>query len=330
MALAPKTLLTNKYRIETVIGQGAYGRVYRARNVDMDHLVAIKELHRGEGELSSELYQDYVRRFKRESKVQAKFNHPHVVHVYDLLELKKGALYLVMECVEGGNLKEYLEKKGALPLPEVIRLGQEILNGLEHVHADGRDIVHRDIKPSNILLTKEGHVKICDFGLAQVGDESMRTMSGGSQPGTPTYMSPEQGTSSDYLTHKSDLFSMGCVLFEMLIGVLYKHAKRNKKSLRDLRPDAPGWLNAIVEQVLSEDIHARPDTAEAIAEMLKEGWRAETEKQRQAIEQSKIEVARKQREEQERLAREKPEAEARAKSEQAKREEELRKRTGLE
>ena len=259
MPLTPHTLLAKKYRIEAVIGQGAYGRVYRARDVKLDRVVAIKELHKGEGELSSTAYADYARRFRREAKVQARFNHPHIVHVYELLELTPDNLYFVIECVDGGTFKELIERKGVyLPLADAVRLTQEILQGLAHVHADLRDIVHRDIKPSNILLTQDGHAKISDFGLAQVGDESMRNGSGEPHPGTAIYMSPEQETTSAYLYPQSDLFSAGCVLFELLTGVPYKKAKRSRQTLRDLRPEVPTTLDELITQALLKDYDARP------------------------------------------------------------------------
>lgn len=269
MPLPSNTLLANKYRIEAIIGQGAYGRVYRARDVQLDRLVAIKELHKGDGELSSTAYNDYARRFRREAKVQARFDHPHIVHVYELLEPEPDKLYLVMACVDGGTLKDLIERKGAsLPIDDVLRIGQEILQGLAYVHDDPRDIVHRDIKPSNILLTKDGHAKTSDFGLAQVGDESMRSGSGEPHPGTAMYMSPEQETTPAYLYPQSDLFSAGCVLFELLTGVPYKKAKRNRQSLRDLRPDVPTTLDELIVQALLKDYEARPESAEAMAQKL--------------------------------------------------------------
>ncbi len=230
MPLPPQTLLANKYRIEAVIGQGAYGRVYRARDVQLDRLVAIKELHKGDGDLSLEKYQDYVKRFRREAQVQARFNHDHIVHVYELPEPEPDLLYLVMEFVEGGTLKKALDTKGKPPINVAVHLAYEILQGLAYVHEDPRDIVHRDIKPSNILLTKDGSAKISDFGLAQVGDESMRTMSGKPHPGSPLYMSPEQGASSDYLTAKSDLFSVVVCCLRYL-QVFYINGPKAKNKL---------------------------------------------------------------------------------------------------
>ena len=181
MPLSPGDLLATKYRIEAEIGRGAFGRVYRARDVALDRLVAIKELHKGEDDLGSTQFSDYVRRFEREARVQARFNHPNIVHVYELLRLADDRLYLVMEYVDGESLRDDLARRGPLPVDEAVRIMLDLLAGLAAVHADERDIVHRDIKPSNVMLTKSGQAKLTDFGLAQVGDESLRSGAPGSR-----------------------------------------------------------------------------------------------------------------------------------------------------
>ncbi len=285
MPLSPGDLLATKYRIEAEIGRGAFGRVYRARDIDLDRGVAIKELHRGEDDLGSTQFSDYVRRFEREARVQARFNHPNIVHVYELLRLADDRLYLVMEFVDGENLRDYLARRGPLPVDEAVRITADILAGLAAVHADERDIVHRDIKPSNVMLTRSGQAKLADFGLAQVGDESMRSGAGRPHPGSPMYMSPEQETTSAYLYPASDAFSAGCVLFELLTGVVYKQAKRRKQGLADLRPDAPAWLAEATAAALAKDPDDRPADAGALARRLREGEaqvKAELEAKRKA------------------------------------------------
>ncbi len=268
MPLSPGDLLADKYRIEAEIGRGAFGRVYRTRDITLDRVVAIKELHKGADDLGSIVFNDYVRRFEREARVQARFSHPNIVHVYELLRPADDRLYLVMEYVDGGSLREYLARRGALPVDEAVRIMLDLLAGLAAVHADERDIVHRDIKPSNVLLTRAGQAKLTDFGLAQVGDESMRSGAGQPHPGSPMYMSPEQETTNAYLYPASDVFSAGCVLFELLTGVIYKQARRRKQGLTDLRPDVPQWLAEVVARALAREAEERFSDAEEMRQRI--------------------------------------------------------------
>lgn len=281
MTLDAGDLLANKYRIEAEIGRGAFGRVYRARDIALDRVVAIKELHKGEDDIGSTVFSDYVRRFEREARVQARFNHPNIVHVYELLRLADDRLYLAMEYVDGESLRDYIARRGPLPVDEALRIMADLLAGLAAVHADERDIVHRDIKPSNVMLTRVGQAKLTDFGLAQVGDESLRSGAGQPHPGSPMYMSPEQETTNAYLYPASDVFSAGCVLFELLTGVVYKQAKRRKRELADLRPDTPPWLVEVVARALARDADERPTDAGELGQLLDQAARAATHSARQ-------------------------------------------------
>ena len=276
MSLEPGSLLAGKYQIQDEIGKGAYGRVYRARDTSLGRDVAIKELRKG-GEVGSTDYADYVRRFEREAQVQAGFIHPNIVQVYELVKPKTegDAYYLVMEYVDGKSLKEVLERGGPLPPDKALGIFCDILNGLEAVHAGPRDIVHRDIKPSNILLTRSDQAKLADFGQAQVRDESMRTRTGQPHPGAPVYMSPEQETTQAYLYPASDIFSAGCVLFEMLTGQGYKSARSRGQSLADLRPDLPARVGKALEKALAEDRASRYPSAGEFAKALGCPGRAE-------------------------------------------------------
>jgi tetratricopeptide (TPR) repeat protein len=290
MPLSPGDLLANKYRIEAEIGRGAFGRVYRARDIALDRVVAVKELHKGEDDLGSTQFADYVRRFEREARIQARFNHPNIVHVYELIQEGADRLYLVMELVDGESLRDHLARRGLLPVDEAVRIAGDLLAGLAVVHTDERDIVHRDIKPSNVMLTRGGQAKLTDFGLAQVGDESMRSKDGKLHPGTPAYMSPEQETTSAYLYPASDVFSAGCVLFELLTGLPYKQAKRRKQGLADLRSDTPLWLAEVVVAALAKDPDDRPADAGDLARLMRESEakeKAEAEAARQADQQRK-------------------------------------------
>lgn len=286
MTLNAGDLLANKYRIEAEIGRGAFGRVYRARDITLDRVVAIKELHKGEDDLGSTVFSDYVRRFEREARVQARFNHPNIVHVYELVRLGDDRLYLAMEFVDSESLRDYLARRGPLSVDEALRIMADLLAGLAAVHADERDIVHRDIKPSNVMLTRAGQAKLTDFGLAQVGDESLRSGAGQPHPGSPMYMSPEQETTNAYLYPASDVFSAGCVLFELLTGVVYKQAKRRKQGLCDLRPDAPDWLAEVVARALVREADDRPADAGDFAVLLREGMTKAEAEERAKIEAS--------------------------------------------
>ncbi|MFZ1467178.1 MAG: protein kinase, partial [Anaerolineae bacterium] len=270
MPLSAGDILNGHYRIETEIGRGAFGRVYRARDTKLDRPVAIKELLKGDADLASAGFDDYALRFEREARIQAGFNHPNIVHVYELIQEGADRLYLVMELVEGESLRDHLARRGPLPIAEATRITAELLTGLAAVHADPRDLVHRDVKPSNILLTKDGRAKLADFGVAQIGDKSHRTHDGKLHPGTPLYMSPEQETASGYLYPTSDLFSAGCVLFELLTGVAYKHAKKERKDLRGLRPDTPQWLVEVTARALETAPGDRLATAAEMTRLLRE------------------------------------------------------------
>ena len=279
MPLSSGDILSGHYRIEAEIGRGAYGRVYRVVDIKLDRPVAIKELTKGADGLTSTLFSDYVRRFEREARVQAGFNHPNIVQVYELIEGGDEQRCLVMEYVDGESLRDFLKRRDQLSVDEAVRITSDILAGLAVVHADPRDIVHRDIKPSNVLLTKSGQAKLADFGLAQVGDDSLRSEGiGKPHPGTALYMSPEQENSNAYLYPASDLFSVGCVLFEMLTGVPYKRAKKERRGLTDLRPDAPSWLGEIVTAALAKDPDDRPANATEMGRALTEGQRIEADK----------------------------------------------------
>ena len=247
--------LNNRYRIQNAIGSGEFGRVFLALDEKLQRQVAIKELSPN---IEPGKYQEYRGRFKLESEIQAKFDHPNIVHVYDLIEVEDGTLYLVMEYVDGGNLAERIAK-GPLPPGEAVEISLQLLEALKAVHEHPRDIVHRDVKPSNILLTSKGVPKLSDFGVAQLFDNtSTRTQMGKAHPGTLLYMSLEQERTTGYLSGASDVFSLGCVLFEMLTGKAYRKADSANESLRQLRPEVSVRLEKAVMHLLAEDPKSRP------------------------------------------------------------------------
>jgi len=254
--LEPGAILADKYEIISVIGKGTFGRVYLGYDRGMGRYVAIKELPYSASKSSPEEWRKYQMRFRREVHAVSQFSHPNVVSAYALESDAQDNIYLVLEYVDGGSLKQLLEAKGRLDIEQAIRIAIDLCNAVEAIYQ--RDIVHRDIKPSNILLTREGRAKLTDFGVAQVGHETRRTQEAVGHPGTPAYKSPEQATTTGYLDQRSDLYSLGLVLYEMLTGHLYVHSRL---SPRYHNRDIPEALNAIVMKALEEKPENRYQTA---------------------------------------------------------------------
>lgn len=197
-----------KYLIEAELGRGGMGVVYRAHQPSLERTVAIKLL-------STDLIgdPDGVRRFRLEAKSVAKLNHPNIVQVYDIEE-EENLLYLVMEFVDGESLDGVISKE-ALPESRCLKIVAEIADALHYAHEKG--IVHRDVKPANVLMTSEGRVKVADFGLAYLIDREGGVTRTGFLVGSPNYMSPEQATGQK-IDRRSDIYSLGVVLFRMLTG----------------------------------------------------------------------------------------------------------------
>jgi eukaryotic-like serine/threonine-protein kinase len=253
MSLAPGTKL-GPYEIGASLGAGGMGEVYRARDSRLERDVAIKIL-------PSHLSSDPIRkqRFEREAKTISGLNHPHICVLYDIGS-QDGIDYLVMECIEGESLSQRLEK-GALPTDQVLRLGAELADALDKAHRSG--IVHRDLKPANVILTKNG-AKLLDFGLAKLAAVvSLATITSvlpqkspateeGTIAGTFQYMSPEQIEGKD-LDARSDIFSLGAVLYEMLTG---KRAFEGKSQL--------SVASAILEKEPASIVSLKPLTPPAL------------------------------------------------------------------
>jgi serine/threonine protein kinase len=195
-------------------------------------------------------------RFLREARSAAILNHPNIVTIYDV-GVDRGRLFISMEYVEGKSYYQILEREGRLPIPAVRHCMVGVLRALAHAHSKG--VVHRDVKPSNIMLAREKVIKITDFGLAKIlkqsGDQGSERASG-----TPLYMSPEQilGEALDYRT---DIYAFGGTVFHLLAGeppfvegeILYHHVHTEPRSLRELRPDVPADLEAIINKCLKKD-----------------------------------------------------------------------------
>jgi serine/threonine-protein kinase len=202
--------LADSYEIQHELGAGGMATVYLARDVKHDRLVAVKVLH---PDLAASLGHE---RFLREIQVTAKLSHPHILPLYDSGEAG-GYLFYVMPFVEGESLADMIAREQQLPIPDAVRITREVAEALGHAHAYG--LVHRDIKPANIMLSG-GHAVVADFGIAlavtEAGGEKLTQT--GTAIGTAIYMSPEQAQGLENIDGRSDIYSLGCMLYEMLVG----------------------------------------------------------------------------------------------------------------
>ncbi len=200
------------FELIALLGRGGMGEVYKARQKKLNRLVAIKILPEPFGKLD-----EFTERFRREAQSLARLNHPNIVTIYDYGEAN-GLCYLVMEFVDGVDLRQTIEAK-TLTAEEALRIVPQVCDALQFAHDQG--IVHRDIKPANILLDKTGRVKIADFGLAKIVGKSptdLTLTAMGDVMGTPEYMAPEQRRASQTVDHRADIYSLGVVFYEMLTG----------------------------------------------------------------------------------------------------------------
>lgn len=248
MTYSPGAVICDgKYRVEALIGRGAYGEVYRVAHLRLGVTRAVKVLRQDVATQQAEDYARYRQRFELEAHLGAVLDSPYIIKVHDCTECE-GGLFLEMEFAPGGDLRG----KGIFNLEDGLRLARQLCQGLQVLHE--KDIVHRDLKPSNILFDARGRAKIADLGLAQTADDLSLRRESSSQapphPGTPAYMSPEQERSRLYLTPSSDIYSLGCVLFQAFTGRVYRNVAGTL--LRQLRPDLPAWLEAVLSRMLLE------------------------------------------------------------------------------
>jgi serine/threonine-protein kinase len=266
------SLLDGRYRIDSVLGKGGMGRVYKGEHTGIGKAVAIKVLHSKLGGS-----REAAQRFQREALASGRLDHANIVGVSDFGVLEDGSLYLVMEALEGETLGDRLQREKRIPWPEALEIVRGVLAGLRHAH--DRGVVHRDIKPDNVFLAvKDGErvVKILDFGIAKLvaGDAndpaSTRT---GLTVGTPAYLSPEQAVGGA-ITSASDLYSMSVVLYEMLTGrapfedtdplaMLTAHVSRDVPTFAEVAPDlaVPPGLEQVINHGLAKVSAERIQTA---------------------------------------------------------------------
>jgi serine/threonine-protein kinase len=256
-------VFSNRYRIEREIAHGGMAEVYLARDESLDRLVALKALF---PEFARE--PSFVERFRREAQAAANLNHPNIVAIYDWGQ-EDGTYFIVMEYVEGRSLRDLLNSQGALDPNQAADITAEIASALAFAHRSG--VVHRDVKPGNVLLTQSGTVKVTDFGIARAGTSEGLTQTG-SVMGTATYFSPEQaqGLAVD---GRSDVYSVGIVLYEMVCGVApftaespvsvaYKHVREEPVPPTHRNPDCPPALEQIIMSALAKDPEHRYQSAD--------------------------------------------------------------------
>jgi serine/threonine protein kinase len=266
------TTFLGRYEIESEVGRGAMGVVYRARDPKIDRTVAIKTISIFEQDSDEE--HQFRERFVLEAKAAGGLSHPGIVTIFDVGEEPESHLpYIVMEYVEGRPLSRILGATALrkLPLGPALQLAQEIAEALHYAH--GRGVIHRDIKPANILVTREGHAKIADFGIAKVS-ESQLTLPGRAL-GSPAYMAPEQ-LSGEKADARSDIFSLGVILYTILTGhrpfqgnsaatVISKVAHHDPIAVTILEADFPPALNRIVSRAIAKDPAQRYQTGAELA-----------------------------------------------------------------
>src|SRR5512142_1721629 len=262
-----------KYRVLEPLGRGGMAQVYKAYHPQLDRYVAIKILR-------SDLVEskEFLKRFRTEAHAVSGLRHPNIVQVFDF-DMQDDYYYMVMELLEGDTLRtllnNYRVRNQRMPLAEVVHILKDVLRGLAYAHSEG--IIHRDLKPANIMLTKKGQAVLTDFGIAQIVGNTQHTVSGALM-GTLNYMAPEQGFEGK-CDQRSDIYSLGIVMYEMLTGytpfdadtplaILMKHLNDPLPLPTQVDPALPRSLEMIVLKALSKDPDDRFQSAEEMSKVL--------------------------------------------------------------
>ncbi len=252
-------LIAGRYEIIEEIGKGGMAKVYKSKDKLLNRYVAVKIL--------KDDYKDdkeFVRRFNTEAQAAASLSNPHIVSIYDV-GCEDGINYIVMEYIEGETLKTYIDRVGAIPWRKAAEYALQICEGIEEAH--NNSVIHRDIKPQNIIMAPDGILKITDFGIARAATQTTTTMASNNTIGTAHYLSPEQARGG-YTDERTDIYSMGIVMYEMLTGELpfddstavaiaIKHLQENATPITELNPDVPKALEAVVMKAMTKEQNSR-------------------------------------------------------------------------
>ena len=254
-------VLDGRYALESLVGSGGMADVYRAKDQLLERTVAVKILHQ-----QYENDTEFIARFQREAKAAARITHPNIVNVFDV-GVAEGRHYIVMEYVPGRTLKERIKEEGPMPAAEALDIARQIAGALAQAHAN--NLVHCDIKPHNILVMPDGNVKVADFGIARAVTESTMTYNDNIM-GSVHYFSPEQARGT-IITPRSDVYSLGVVLYEMLTGcipfdgntavsIARKHLEEEALPVRSVVPSIPPVVEALVTRMMAKEPALRPDS----------------------------------------------------------------------
>lgn len=261
-------VLEDRYELKELKGSGGMADVYLAHDVLLDRDVAVKILHQ---QFQRDI--DFVERFRREARNAARLSHPNIINVYDV-GISSGQNFMVMELVEGETLKQKIREEGSLTLTDTLKIAKDVASALEHAHE--HSIVHCDIKPHNILLDSNGRSKVADFGIARAVTGTTATFTG-SVMGSVHYFSPEQASGA-LITPKSDIYSLGVTMYEMLTGkvpfdaetpvaIAMKHVNESPAPIHELRRGVPLQLENLIFRMLRKNPIDRPDAEEVIEEL---------------------------------------------------------------
>jgi hypothetical protein len=272
--LAAQVAVNNRYRLdERPLARGGMGEIWTARDLRLDRTVVVKLIRSPDGEPDTEL----LHRFQREARLTARLDHPGVPAVYDI-GVHLGRPYLVMQLIRGINVADVNAEQAPLPIAWAATIGAQVSSVLIAAHHMG--LIHRDLKPGNLMLDRDGAVKVLDFGLAAAlgGSDVSRITHTGQSIGTPAYMAPEQVAGAD-TTHSTDLYGLGCTLFDLLAGrppftapnsyaVMRQHVDARPPRLRELRTDVPEQLEEVVLALMEKRPEDRPSSASAVYDAL--------------------------------------------------------------
>lgn len=261
-------VLASKYRMDERLNEGGMGAVYRGTHVLMDKTVAVKVLRPA---LAAD--EKIVARFSREARAASRISHPHALSVTDFGESEDGVVFLVMEYLDGKTLKEIIREQGPMPLSRVVEIIRQVGGALDAAHEQG--VVHRDLKSENIMLLNSAgpdYAKVLDFGIAKIKEPTGEYDPGLTAPdlviGTPQYMSPEQCSQASEIDARSDLYSLGVIIYEMLVGhvpftgpsptsIMMQHMQADRPSVLQERPDLPEGVRDVVSRAMAKSPYDR-------------------------------------------------------------------------